>query len=101
MNTLNVTPEPGEAPWFDQRGASLIAEEQRRVRIEEAYSLAHDQEIGAELLVAAAMAYLTGSMSMWPWASGFKPGDRLRDLIKAGQFIASAIDVLRTTTPAT
>ena len=96
------------APATD--GVSLIAAERQRQGAAEGYTTTHDdQHNQGELAEAAASYALTGSTGinrqglasdLWPWLDGFKPGDRLRDLVKAGALIAAEIDRLRRAAPA-
>lgn len=88
-------------------GASLIAVERERQVTDEGWSPAHDAEHGADELLRAARAYLTGQMWEWPWdtqsfkpigawtteddgAGAWQPAER--DLVRAGALIAAAID---------
>lgn len=87
-------------------GVALIAlERQRQVR-EEGYSIEHDEKLGMTDLEDAAIAYLVEARApyadepefdrtdWWPWSeSAWKPGDRLRMLVKAGALVAAAIDL--------
>lgn len=90
-------------------GIELIAEEQLRSREEKGYTPSHDKEHSAGELAMAAMCYAMlpvwrpADMAPmgWPWVScdpqdGFKPtpNNRIRELVKAGQLIASEIDRL-------
>lgn len=83
-------------------GADLIAAERRRQVTVEGWSEDHDdQHTGGELAFAA-MAYMdpddeTNVPLWWPWdMADFKPspGDRIRELVKAGALIAAEIDRL-------
>lgn len=80
-------------------GAEMIATERTRQIKVESYTIEHDAHHHPETLVRAAIAYLMAAdgnpAEWWPWdASAFKPGDRRRELIKAGALIAAALDVL-------
>lgn len=87
-------------------GAALIAAERRRQIEVEGYTVEHDREHDAETLTAAAVCYATPpkyrleptcTPRYWPWrTSEWKPtpGDRRRELVKAGALIAAALDRL-------
>lgn len=87
-------------------GAALIAVERARQIQDEGYSIEHDEKLGMTDLEDAAIAYLVEARApyadepefdrtdWWPWSeSAWKPGDRLRMLVKAGALVAAAIDL--------
>lgn len=88
-------------------GIELIAEERQRQVTVEGYDNAHDDEHSAGELAMAAMCYAMDPIWRpaeiapmgWPWIGGgemdgFKPtpGDRVRELVKAGALIVAEID---------
>lgn len=85
-------------------GVEMIAAERKRVIESEGYTPAHDAQHDPEDLAAAAVAYALraedrqieyGAPIHWPWTPDYwkpTPGDRVRELVKAGQLIAAAID---------
>jgi hypothetical protein len=76
-------------------GAERISFERMRQVTGEGYSDSHDDEHDEGSITGAALAYLTGDESRWPWRNEWKPsGDRVRDLTKAGALIAAEIDRL-------
>lgn len=91
-------------------GAELIAVERARqmVGLEaggEGYSADHDSGHADELALAAAAYAIPESHGatremFWPWdAHYWKPGDRERELVKAGALIAAAIDAMHEDNP--
>jgi hypothetical protein len=93
-------------------GAELIAQERRRQIEEEDYTPEHDDahEEGEIALAAACYALpaeyrdpsaLNGAPdddpAFWPWIYGWSPtpGDRIRELVKAGALICAEIDRLQ------
>ena len=91
-------------------GIELIAEEQQRVREQEGFTLESDKQYKNNELVKGAISYLRTPMynvhiqtgQLAPMEFPFKqewwkpsPDDRIKELIKAGQMIASEIDKLR------
>lgn len=92
-------------------GAGRIAVERARQKLAvevggEGYDADHDAEEGENLAVAGAQYALPknlrtivrgGAPLLWPWQPGYwkpTPGDRIRELEKAGALIAAAIDSL-------
>ena len=87
-------------------GAERIAAERKRQIEQEGWSLERDRELyQADQLALAAISYALpdrirvisyqGCPLMWPWDSEWwKPGDRIRELEKAGALIAAEIDRL-------
>ena len=81
-------------------GIELIAEERQRQITAEGWTPEHDDEHDNEQLAQAAACYampprLRGPLP-WPWdADWWKPGDRIRELTKAGALIAAEIDRLQ------
>lgn len=81
-------------------GAEEIAAERRRQVAVEGYDAEHDRNASGNLSRAAAcygtpVEYrdFADPPSLWPWdAEYWKPGDRRRELVKAGALIAAAID---------
>jgi hypothetical protein len=81
----------------------LIAAERRRQDEIEGYASQHDDEHDDETLAQAAAVYATpaglrGSLGFsWPWHAGpgLKPGDRVRELVKAGALIVAEIERLQ------
>lgn len=80
-------------------GASLIAAERKRQIEAEGWSIEHDREHGAGLLVRAGNAYATGNGVWWPFDHGtsFKPKGPLRNLIRAGALYQAAAEVATAT----
>jgi hypothetical protein len=88
----------------EQKGVALIAAERRRQIEAEGWTPEHDDEHGDGELAAAAACYAGPAWSllrehepplMWPWdEKWWKPGDRIRELTKAGALIAAEIDRL-------
>ena len=94
-------------------GVELIAAERNRQQAVEGWTPEHDAEHAGESLAVAACCYaLPQSMrryrlaadvlsvpTLWPWDSQtWKPGDRVRELAKAGALIAAEIDRLNART---
>lgn len=76
-------------------GAALIAAERQRVRKVEGFTPEADVRYTNGELLMAARAYLDADPAIWPesWRREMhKPSSRVRDLVKAGQFIAAEID---------
>ncbi len=84
-------------PTVESAGVGLIAAERRRQVEAEGYTAEHDAGHATELAMAAA-CYAIPTLSgrgLWPWAPDYwkpTPGDRVRELVKAGALIAAAID---------
>lgn len=95
-----------------------IAAERHRQISQEGWTPEHDDEHDTGEMSDAAAAYalrpvlrniLVGSYTMdriidriWPWSrEWWKPGDRRRDLVKAGALIVAEIDRLDRTNPVT
>lgn len=87
----------------DKTGVELIAIERKRQQQVEGWDEAHDDKTqNSEQLALAASVYalppsirdvLGAVEKTWPWDLGwFKPGNRLRELAKAGALIAAEID---------
>jgi len=83
----------------DRDGATRIADERRRVLESEGFDLAHDLSYKRGELVYAGLSYLKEAVDMdgifsWPFPTEWwKPSDDpVRNLEKAGQFIAAEID---------
>lgn len=102
-------PTPSAATPTDT-GAQLIAAERTRQIAVEGWTAEHDAEHAGESLAIAACCYaLPPSMrkwrttwgnvtvpTLWPWeVEAWKPGDRIRELVKAGALIAAEIDRLQ------
>lgn len=85
-------------------GVQLIADERQRQMAVEGYDTLHDAGHADELALAGATYALTTDMRIvghayipvtWPWDRQYwkpTPGDRIRELVKAGALIAAAID---------
>lgn len=86
-------------------GVELIAAERLRQQAEEGHTAQHDRNHFAGDLARAAAVYATPPHQRrylsddhrapvgWPWhEDDYKPGDRLRELVKAGALIAAEID---------
>ncbi|RSN26530.1 hypothetical protein DMC63_01455 [Streptomyces sp. WAC 05977] len=97
-------------PFLDEPSPdeiALIAAERRRVVDVEGRTPEGDDGYVHGQLVYAAAAYLGETVGapaclrpgqLWPWAyEGFKPGDALTNLVKAGQLIAAEIARLQRT----
>lgn len=86
-------------------GTELIAQERQRQIDGEGWDAEHDSWRRPSELPLAAVAYIfadpdlglaSQSEEWWPWsAEWFKPGDRERNLVKAGALIAAEIDRAR------
>lgn len=83
-------------------GVGLIASERLRQVMEEGWNWTHDDEHENGELALAAVVYATprderrAVMSLWPWdEEWYKPGERIRELVKAGALIAAEIDRLQ------
>jgi hypothetical protein len=89
------------------RGVDAIAAERARQVNAEGWTTAHDQAHGRDELAVAAACYATpydlrdphgrtGQVPrMWPWRlCDWKPGDRIRELVKAGALLAAELDRL-------
>jgi hypothetical protein len=82
-------------------GAELIAEERGR-QPKRGYNMSHDDQHRNGELARAAACYAMkphwdthAFLRYWPWEPDeWKPGDRIRELIKAGALIAAEIDRL-------
>lgn len=92
-------------PTVESAGVDLIAAERRRQVEVEGYTAEHDDGHESALARAAAcyampirtalLPHEYGAPSAWPWTREFwkpTPGDRVRELVKAGALIAAAID---------
>ena len=101
---IYTTPQP------DARDAiSLIAAERQRQITAEGWSPEHDDEHGNGELAWAAASYVERAArtdearenwpnpeASWPWdKSWWKPGDRTRELVKAGALIVAEIERLQ------
>jgi hypothetical protein len=93
-------------------GIELIAAERKRQIEEEGWTAEHDDEHDRGELIRAAACYALPDMSLtfgndnldisliellWPWDLGWwkpSPGNRIRELEKAGALIAAEIDRL-------
>jgi hypothetical protein len=82
-------------------GVEHIAEERLDVINRHKYTHTTDQQYKNGELVDAAIQYLAGDLtSCWPDAipkEFYKPGDRIQELKRAGQFVAAEIDRLENT----
>lgn len=79
-------------------GVELIAAERERQVSQEGWTPEHDDEHKHGELRGAAACYALGRMipEIWPWSSEWwKPGNRIRELAKAGALIAAEIDRLQ------
>jgi hypothetical protein len=84
-------------------GIELIADERKRVVNEEGFTPHQDKQYDNDELLQAACVYISTSSKFelgvdasWPFdAEWFKPTTRVRNLVKAGQFIAAEIDRLQ------
>jgi hypothetical protein len=82
-------------------GVRLIAEERERQITREGWDEEHDDEHTDNELAVAAACYAMPRWhknrmpARWPWdREWWKPGDRIRELSKAGALIAAEIDRL-------
>lgn len=93
--------------WHNRpQGVQLIEAERVRQIAEEGWSVDHDDAHDSEQLAKAAAAYALppstrqvfrgrgrGRPAWWPWqAKWWKPGDRKRELVKAGALIAAELE---------
>lgn len=75
----------------------MIARERYRQIDQEKYNTRHDDQLTNGQLARAAAAYALSSPACWPFhILHFKPspGNRIKDLVKAGALIAAEIDRL-------
>lgn len=98
-----------------QTGIEVIAAERNRQVEAEGWTPEHDAEHTDEQLAAAAACYAVPTHLrpfpvrqdgqtpvIWPWSpKWWKPGDRIRELAKAGALIAAEIDRLQRVQPNT
>ncbi len=83
-------------------GAELIVVE-RKNQVAKGFRAAHDDQQDAAELADAALCYLEhyrngykATPLDWPWENHWwKPGDDIRNLVKAGALIAAEIDRLQ------
>ena len=109
LKALSAAPSQPKDAGEVGRGVALIAAERARQINAEGWSPAHDAEhTDGELACAAACYAVPPGYKLrertppflWPWEeSWWKPGDRVRELTKAGALIAAEIDRLATTQP--
>lgn len=94
-----------------QSGIELIAEERKRQIDVEGWTEAHDDQHTMAEIGLAGLSYVSVAASQvrlrdgcitetlpvyWPWKSWWKPSpDPIRNLVKAGAFIAAEIDRLQ------
>ena len=90
-------------------GAQQIAAERSRQVLVEHFTVEHDAAHTESELLAAAECYLIAAqckrgddqlrryaLEHWPWEwDGWKPADKIRNLVKAGALIAAEIDRLQ------
>lgn len=85
------------------QGAALIAVERGRQLVDEGWTADHDAGHPAGQLATAGAMYALRAFAhteedddvpaRWPWeAEAWKPGDRIRMLVKAGALIAAELD---------
>lgn len=89
-----------------ESGIELIAAERKRQVEIEGWTAEHDDEHGNSDLAWAAVSYASRAArtdearanyaepeTTWPWSrKHWKPGNRVRELVKAGALIAAEID---------
>lgn len=91
-------------PKFRRAVDDIVAERDRQI-VHEKFDAFHDDHHGNGELAQAAACYAENSVdvngpnnsvpAMWPWHdSWWKPGDRRRDLVKAGALIVAEIERL-------
>lgn len=111
--------KPGEVEKI-KTGAQLIALERRRQLLVEGWTPEHDDKHKLGQMAGAAGCYALRAagfvnphciealrnpedyqkVPLWPWAlSWWKPGNNVRDLVKAGALIAAEIDRLQRLRP--
>ena len=77
-------------------GIELIHLERSRQVACEGFSPEHDDEHTNRALIQAALCYIKGDATGWPWEPRWwKPKSRVRNLVKAGALIAAEIDRLQ------
>ena len=77
-------------------GADLIKQERNRQIEEERFGDDIDWRWQNNELLKAAISYITGSYTFWPWhEQWYKPKNKVRDLVRAGALIAAEIDRLQ------
>jgi len=86
---------------FDQDAATgidlIAAERQRQINVE-GWTPEHDDGHTQGELARAAAVYAVPDLhdDWWPWDDGwYRPGDPIRELVKAGALIAAEIDRLQ------
>lgn len=86
--------------------AYVLIDRERREQIRKGYDLEHDAGYRYEELSRAAAAYalspgetLRGQpfarADLWPWSVGWKPADRVTELVRAGALIVAEIERLQ------
>jgi hypothetical protein len=88
-------------------GAEMIANERQKQIDADGWTAEHDDDHSGGEMIEAAVAYARfGSAprfaawapSCWPWDQAWwRPGERIRTLVKAGALIAAEIDRLQRT----
>lgn len=74
----------------EQKLTGQIISERARQQSDEGWTPEHDQDHDHGELLRAALTYLTGDMTWWPWNNEPKLG--ARDRIKAGALILAELD---------
>ena len=86
-------------PPVDEAAVDVLAERRRQIEVE-GWTPAHDDEHKNGEMARAASCYAVGAPAfmawdLWPWdRKWWKPGDRRRDLVKAGALILAEIERL-------
>lgn len=95
-------PAPAAGDALDAAARDVLAERQRQIGAE-GWTPEHDDAYADEQLARAAVCYalpqgnyeIPEPPEFWPWdAAWWKPGDRRRELIKAGALILAEIERL-------
>lgn len=106
MNALR-RPAPAAGDALTVAARDVLAERQRQISAE-GWSTHHDDAYTGDQLALAASCYalppgefeIPGPPQQWPWPSAWwKPGDRRRELIKAGALILAEIERLDRAAP--
>jgi hypothetical protein len=89
-----ATPSPVPQVVASKASADVLGERQRQIDVEN-WAPEHDDQYHQNELVRAALCYLLGNPSSWPWEyRWWKPADRRRNLVKAVALIIAEIERL-------
>jgi hypothetical protein len=74
----------------EQKLMGAMVSERQRQKSDEGWTAEHDLSHDSGELVRAALTYLSGEASLWPWEGAPKFGPR--DLVKAGALLYAELD---------